>query len=170
MTRKQQLLSVLALLLLVGVAKLGQELYRWYAFPEERAVLARLEHALEYEALGVILTQLRVDTLRAEIRARDEALGISRDDLDRFERDAAAGPISEGFARAYRVDLRAHNRRVAERNELLNELLGSVQVNQEHVSRFNVLADSVRLIAARLGEPYYSVPTPAELADRRGLE
>ena len=42
-----------------------------------------------------------------------------------------------------------------------------VNNNHHYVDRYNLLADSMRSVAGRMGEPYYPIRTPAEIATSR---
>jgi hypothetical protein len=58
---------------------------------------------------------------------------------------------------------------VSERNELFADWRATVEANHEHVRRYNRLVDEIREGAARMGEAYFPIPSPAEVAYRRGL-
>ena len=57
---------------------------------------------------------------------------------------------------------------MSERNALYREWRGLVDSNRTYVERYNVIVDSIRAAATAMGEPYYPIPTPAEIAARRG--
>jgi hypothetical protein len=170
MMRRQRLIGFTVLLVFLGLAKLGQQLYRWYAFQDERAEIERLEADLEEAALGVVRTQLRADHLRREVDRDDRELAVRREALDRLERQVVRGPpIPSGVEAGYRRDLRAYNTEVAARNQRFREWLAVVDQNHGYVARYNELADSIRGLAERMGEPYYPIASPAEIAHRSGL-
>lgn len=171
MKRRERILTLVAVLLLIGAFKLGQQVYRWHAYAGERSEIARLEGELEEAAIGVIRTQLRADTLRREIEDADHDLGASRGELERAERRFVTQPVSRSAESAYRRNLADHNQRVARRNELFRDWRDTVDRNHLFVDRYNLLVDSIRGLAERMGEPYYPIRSPAEIAagvDPRG--
>jgi hypothetical protein len=169
MRRSERLLAIAAVVLLIGAVKLVQYTYTWYAYAEERRRIVALEDRVEDAGLGVVLTQIRADSLRAAIEAIDSELASQRNDLDSYERRAARGRISSGIEATYREDLASYNRGVRERNELFRRWDATVGENHAQVGRYNTLADSVRTLAAQIGDPYYPIPSPAEIADREGI-
>jgi hypothetical protein len=165
--RRHQLLGLaVAVLLLVGI-QLAREAFRWYAYAEERSAVQRLVGELEEAGVEVVRTQLRADTLRHEIEAADRALGEVRAEVAAYERQARSGSISPRLYPGYRDRVEEFNRRVAQRNARLEEWEETILRNHRAVGRYNLMADSIRWYTARMGEPYYSIPTPAELAARR---
>jgi hypothetical protein len=167
--RNQRLLALVALLSFVAAIKLGQQLYRWAAFGEERARISALDSSLQEAGLGVISTQVRSDSIRAVIASIDEQLTVSRDRLDRYERQAAERSISTSTERAYRRELADHNANIRRRNQLFREWADIIDVNHVHVERYNTIVDSIRGLAADMGEPYYPILSPAEIASRNGV-
>ncbi len=166
MRLRDRILAILGVLLLIAGIKIGQQLYRYYVFADERLEIVRLEDEVDYEGLGVISTQLRADTLRQEIDAADVWLRSARQTLDRTERELLRGPVSADVERAYRNDLTRYNERVNERNVLFQEWRATVESNHVHVERYNLLVDSIRRLATVMGEPYYPIMSPAEIAVR----
>lgn len=166
MTYRDRILAVAAVVLLMALVKVGQQLYRYYAFSEERIAIVRLESGVDREGLGVITTQLRADTLRLEIDAADAGLGASRDALDRLERAVLDGGATPDTERAYQRQLVEYNQGVGRRNALFEEWRSTVERNHAHVERYNLLVDSIRALAATIGEPYYPILSPAEIAAR----
>jgi hypothetical protein len=160
-------------LLLVVVAivtvKVGQEAYRWHAFEGEREQIREMTVRLEEHGYQVIRTHLRVDSLRASIERSDAALDSARRTLDAYERRATLGRLDPEASRRYREELDVFNAAVSERNTRMYEWESALGENHEVVARYNRLADSVRAVAARMGDPYYDVPAPVEMAARRGL-
>lgn len=156
-----------ALLAALVIARAGQQVYRWQTFGPERASIGRLEGELESAGLGVIQSQIEADSLRALLESLDVELRDSRGRLDLLERSAlntrARGSVS-GYYRA----LEAHNRRVRTRNELFASWRRSLESNQEFVERYNLVADSIRFLAESMGEMYYPIRTPAEIAVENG--
>lgn len=169
MRRNQRVLALVALLTFIAATKLGQQIYRWAAFGEERERISALDRSLEEAGLGVIATQVRSDSIKAVIASIEEELTVSRDRLDRYERQASARAISTSVERAYRRELAAHNANIGRRNDLFRSWAGVVDVNHVHVERYNALVDSIRDLAADMGEPYYPILSPAEIASRNGV-
>jgi hypothetical protein len=165
--RRHQLLSLaLVLALLVGI-QVAREAFRWYAYAEERGAVRRLGPELEEAGVAVVRTQVRADTLRREIEAADRELGQARAEVAAYERHIRNGTIPGHLYPAYRESVEEFNRRVARRNARVAELEETIRRNHEAVARYNLVADSIRWYTRRMGEPYYSIPTPAELASGR---
>jgi hypothetical protein len=162
------------LLLLIAAAapaaNLGRQLYRWIAFGEERQVLGDLRPALEGSALEVMRTQLLADSLRGAIRELDGELNADRVTLARLERSAQGRGLPPRIYEQYTARLEAYNRKVDLRNGHYDRWRGVVNRNHEAVTRYNLLADSMRAVGRRMGEDYLSIPTPAEVAVRHGLD
>jgi hypothetical protein len=167
MRRRDRLLAVLAALLLIALFKFGQQLYSYWAYHEERVELVRLEEEIGASGLGVIDTQVRADSIRSAIEKADLHLRTARNALDRFERQVLAGPVTMAVERGYRQELDAYNRLVNERNAMFSEWRDAVDRNHEYVEEYNLLVDSIRKVAAVIGEPFYPIASPAELAARR---
>jgi hypothetical protein len=168
MRQRQRVLALLAVLLVVVFAKLAQQLYRFVAFGDERTQLARLEAEVETAGLRVVSSLVLADTLRVNILERDTALATSRADLERLERQMLSGVgTSPSAQQSYREMLMAYNRRVAERNDLIRQYYAALDTNRIYLERYSVVADSIRAVAAAMGEPFYPVPIPAEIAASR---
>jgi hypothetical protein len=159
------------LLMLFGVAgvKLGQEIYRWAAFGEERQQLVALRERVIDAGAEVIRTSTLTDSLKAEIDGVDRELAQQRRSVERYDRYAHGGALPAHLYPSYRAELDRFNRHVEARNQQAERWKAVVESNHEAVRRYNALADSIRTIAARLGEEYYSVPLPAEAAVARGF-
>jgi hypothetical protein len=167
-TPRTRLLLVVASLILA--ANLGRQLYRWAAFADERQTLGRLSGELESVALDVMRTQLLADSLRTAILSLDAELRERRRDLARLERRSESGSLSALLYDEYRRRLDAYNETVVARNGRYERWAEVVNRNHEAVRGYNLLADSVRAIGRRMGEPYLSIPSPAEVAVRNGLD
>lgn len=160
------------LLLVLGaivLGKLAQEAYDWYAYGEERARLARLEPELTEIGLEVVLSQLRADSLRGVIDAKDRELAEKRTALEAYDRYQQNGRLSPALFRRYKRDLANYNAHVEARNGLLDEWRAAIGRNEKVVAAYNELADRIREIAGSMGEAYYPLPTPAEIASARGI-
>ncbi|CAN5535813.1 hypothetical protein BH24GEM3_BH24GEM3_09430 [soil metagenome] len=161
--------GLLLILALVVAAQLGRALYRWFEFGEERAQLTALREQVVDAGVEVLRTQARADTLRGRIREEDEALETRRRTIERYSSYARNGGLSAQLYGAYRAELEQFNARVRERNRRADEWAEVVARNQEAVRRYNLLADSIRALAASIGDPYYPVPLPVEAAAERGI-
>lgn len=168
MNRRDRLVALVAALLLLAGAKIGQQIYRWYAFAPERAAIARLEGELENAALGVVATQVRADTLQRFLESLDLELRDARGKLDLVERGARAGRVDGADATLYFRELQRYNDQVVRRNELFQQWRETLENNHRFVDRYNLTADSIRTLAEAMGEPYYPIRTPAEIAVIRG--
>lgn len=166
MSGRARTLVLLATVVLVIGGRIGYQLLNWYRSAPDRELLISLEAELEDAAVGLITTQVASDTLKEAIESADIDLGRSRQLLDNLE----ARPGFRGGADAtYLRELREFNRKVAARNRMVEDWREAVANNHTHVDRYNLLADSIRSVARRMGEPYYSVRTPAEIATARGV-
>jgi len=166
MRRRDRFLSVVLVLLLVAGVKFAQQLYHYYAFSEERVELVRLQGLMETEGLGVIGTQLPADSLRLLIEAADEKLESVRGHLDRIERRLSLGASGVRDESTYRDELAGYDALVSARNASFLDWRAIVDSNHAHVDRYNLLADSIRRLATGIGEPYFPIPSPAEIAVR----
>jgi predicted nucleic acid-binding Zn-ribbon protein len=167
MTHRERLISMLVVLLLLAGAKLVQQLYSFYASKEERIEIARLEMGIEDAGFGIISTQIEADSLLEEVRRLDEELRAGRTRIEELERRLVGGSVTLAEERSYRERLAAHNGRVDERNAIYRRWRATVDNNSTYVERYNAIADSIRALANALGEPYYPILSPAEIAVRR---
>ncbi len=170
MTYGHRILAVASVVLLMALVKIGQQLYSYYAFSEERVAIVRLEADVDREGLGVITSQLRADGMRIEIDAADADLGESREELDRLERAVLSGRANPETQRVYQRLFAEYNQAVGRRNALFEEWRTAVEGNHAHVERYNLLVDSIRALATLIGEPYYPILSPAEIAARYEAE
>lgn len=149
---------------------LGRQAYRWIAYEEERGELRRLGEALDASALEVMRTQLRADSLRGVIERFDDTLRAERREILAMERRADAFGLPPAIYEEYRSGLAGYNRRVGARNGAYDRWREVVASNHRFVDRYNALADSMRRLGRRMGEPYLAIPSPAEIAVRHGLD
>jgi hypothetical protein len=156
------------LLVIVGV-KLSEQVYRWLAFGDEREQVVVLRDSLVVAGAEIVRTRTASDSMRAVMRAEDAALEEELRALRRYNRQARDGALPPDLYARYREELTRHNLHVTERNARLRDWQQILARNHSAVDRYNVLADSIREIATRMGDPYYAVPTPAEAAVERGL-
>lgn len=167
-TARTRVLLVVAGLLLA--LNLGREVYRWVAFADERDQLRRVGAELDSAALAVMRTQILADSLRVTIRQLDRELETERGALADVERRAEDGGLPPLLYDEYREMLAQYNRKVAARNGGYDRWRGVVTRNHGAVRSYNALADSIRGIGSRMGEPYIAIPSPAEVAVRHGLD
>lgn len=156
------------LLVVIGV-KLTDSAYKWARYGPEREQVKRMRAELVDAGAGIVRTRQASDSMRAVLRAEDEALEREQQALRRYDDYAHDGALPTGLYERYRADLTRYNDHVAARNARLSawqEVLGR---NHAVVGRYNLLSDSIRDLATRMGDPYYEVPTPAEAAIERGL-
>ncbi|CAN5623549.1 hypothetical protein BH23GEM8_BH23GEM8_09010 [soil metagenome] len=166
---RSRLGALVLVLTVVILLKFGQEGYRWHAYSGEREQLREISVRLEDAGHTVIRTQIRADSLRDSVLASDSLLATARASLQNYEAHAERGRLSTGLYDRYSRELAHFNRIVGERNGRLSEWESAIEQNHEVVARYNRLADSLRSVAASMGEPYYDVPSPVEMAARRGL-
>lgn len=161
--------SVLAVVALVVGLKVAHELYRWVIYADERARLRELTTAIDSAGVRVVRTQLETDSLQSTIEALDRGLDSARRAVAAYERKSVDGKIPERLYAAYRRRLDAYNQAVRRRNGKLDEWRTVVESNHTAADRYNLLADSMRAVAASMGDPYYQVPSPVELAVQHGI-
>ena len=167
-TPRARLLLLAASVILA--ANLGRQLYRWAAFADERTMLGGLGAELESVALEVMRTQLLADSLRTAIHSLDADLRERRRILARLERRSEIGALSPMLYEEYRRGLEDYNETVSGRNARYERWVEVVNRNHDAVRGYNLLADSMRVVGRRMGEPYLSIPSPAEVAVRHGLD
>lgn len=156
------------LLAVVGV-KVSEQLYRYVAFRDERQAVGVLRDRLLDAGARLELARADHRRHRDALAAEDDRLETERKRLMRLQRGVEVGPVSEAQYEQYRMALEAYNRHVVDRNGRHQEYQavrdGWVRSMEDYAS----LADSLQEIARRMGEPYYSVPTPLEAAVARGV-
>lgn len=160
------LLSVLGLVILFLVAR---ELYRWVAYREERALIVALRTDVVDAGARVTVTRQQLDSLRTALASVDARLQREVDVLRGYERRARHRRLPPDVYEKYLRDRARYEQVLEERNALVRTMSGVLDVNHSAVERYNTLADSVRAVAARVGDPYYRVPLPVEAAMERGI-
>jgi hypothetical protein len=160
---------LLLVLAAVIALKLGQQLFRYYAYQEERAALANMRERLVDAGVEVVTTRVRADSMRAELESTDRKLKEGHRSVNRYGRFAQDGALPNEVYSSYRKDLLRYNERVTERNQRLREYQTVVDRNHIATERYNRLSDSIAALAARIGDPYYPIPKPVEAAAERGL-
>lgn len=167
--RGQRIAALLALAGALILGKVAQQVYRWYAFREERAQLGALRVELVDAGADLFRVQARLDTLHREIAREDSVLRVEEKRVTRYDRYAKDGELTEGLYGVYRRDLDRYNEHVRDRNTRFEAWRRAIGAESVAVARYNLLSDSVSRIAARMGDPYYPIPRPVEAAAERGL-
>ena len=160
---------LLFLLLVIAGVKLSEEVYRWLAFGEERTLVKTLREQLVSAGAEIMVTRQASDSMRAVLHEEDARLAREQRELRRYDGFARDGALPSDLYARYRADLAEYNLHVTERNGRLRDWQEVLARNHTAVDRYNQLADSLRELATRMGDPYYAVPTPAEAAGERGL-
>lgn len=167
--RGQRIVALLALAGALILGKVAQQVYRWYAFREERAQLGALRVELVDAGADLFRVQARLDTLHREIAREDSVLRVEERRVTRYDRYARDGQLTEGLYSVYRRDLDRYNEHVRGRNARFEAWRRTIGAESVAVARYNLLSDSVSRIAARMGDPYYPIPRPVEAAAERGI-
>jgi len=160
---------LLFLLLVILGVKLSDSVYRWLRFGPEREQVKTLRTELVDAGARMVRTRQESDSMRAVLRQADAALEHEQQALRRYDALAHDGALPPELYEQYRAELTRYNAHVAERNARLGDWQEILARNHEAVTRYNVLGDSIRDLAARMGDPYYAVPSPAEAAVERGI-
>lgn len=156
------------LLVIVGI-KLSDSVYRWLRFGPERQQVKALRVQLVDAGAQMVRTRQESDSMRAVLHAADAALEAEQQALRRYDALAHDGALPPDVYERYRVELTRYNAHVGDRNARLSGWQEILDRNHAAVQRYNLLSDSMRNLAARMGDPYYSVPSPAEAAIERGV-
>jgi len=156
------------LLVVIGV-KLTDSAYKWLRYGPEREQVRRMRAELVEAGAGIVRTRQASDSMRALLRGEDEALEREQRALRRYDDFAHDGALPTGLYERYRAELTRYNDHVAARNARLSQWQEVLARNHAVVARYNLLSDSIRDLATRMGDPYYEVPTPAESAIERGV-
>ncbi|HET7463227.1 MAG TPA: hypothetical protein VFJ82_18375 [Longimicrobium sp.] len=156
------------LLVVIGI-KLTDSAYKWARYGPEREQVKRMRAQLVDAGASIVRTRQASDSMRAVLRAEDEALEREQRALRRYDDYAHDGALPTGLYERYRAELTRYNEHVASRNARLSEWQDVLERNHTVVSRYHLLSDSIRDLATRMGDPYYEVPTPAEAAIERGV-
>ncbi|HET6231691.1 MAG TPA: hypothetical protein VFE05_16575 [Longimicrobiaceae bacterium] len=144
-------------------------LYRWAAFRDERALIVRLRREVVDAGAEVTLTRAQMETLRTHIEAADSVIRGDVDALERYTAIAQNGMLPPPVYQRYEQQRRRYEEHLAERDAMFARLKSVLVRNHASVGRYNLLSDSIRSLAARIGDPYYHVPLPVEAAAERGL-
>lgn len=167
MTHRDRFVAMLVVLLLLAGAKVAQQLFRFYASRDERVEIARLELRIGDAGAGIVATKVRADSLRAAVESMDNELRAGRDRLELTERRLLSGPATAAQENAYLEELGIHNDLVTGRNAVYREWRASVDSHGNFIRSYNAIVDSIRSLAVAIGEPYYPISSPAEIATER---
>lgn len=165
----KRLHPLLFLLLVIAGVKLSEQVYRWLAYGEERAAVKEMREQLVTAGSDIVVLRAASDSMRAVMQAHDAGLEREHRSLQRYNLLARDGTLPPDLYARYRRDLARYNLHVTERNSRLRDWQEVQARYNAAADRYNLLADSIRQLAARMGEPYYAVPTPAEAAIERGV-
>lgn len=159
---------LLLLLAVIGV-KMSEQLYRYVAFRDERAQVAVLQERLLDAGAALEVARGEQRAARGRLEREDAGLQAERAQLMRLQRALENGPVGEAAYERYLAALERYNVHVVERNHRSQELEAIRTRMHAAGEAYLALADSVTALAARMGESYYSVPTPLEAAAKRGV-
>lgn len=166
----ERLRALLVLLAAVVAIKLLPEVYRWAAYGEERQQLASLRSRAVAAGTELVVARSRLDTLRGRIERVDRSLEGDRSSMLRYGGYAdATGALPPSLYRRYVEQVDGYNRRVASRNADWEAYVAARERSRSALERYQAHADSARRLAARIGDPYYQVPSPIEAAAERGV-
>jgi hypothetical protein len=167
--RNTRWIGLLVFVLAVGAIQVLENLYRWYSFREERVHLTELREELVEEGAEMIRAQLEAEQVRMLISATDSMLDSRRREVEANRYRGWSGRYSRVHYTSYVKDVDTFNQAIRQRNVRLQELNAIVHRRNAAATRYYLLADSIRALAVRAGEPYFSVPIPAQAAAERGI-
>lgn len=163
---------LLGVVVIVGFLILGRvayEVYRWYAYADERTQIEQMTIELDSVGLKVVTTHLAIDSIGAVIDRTDRGLDTRRSDLEARGRRALNGGMEPGVYESFRADAGALETAIGDRNNLVEVMNRIVAEHRTAVARFNELADSILMLATEMGYPDYPLPTAAEIAIEHGI-
>ena len=166
---KERLQVLLAMLGLIVTFLVGRELYYWVAYREEREEIVALRVQVVDAGARVTTTRQQLDSLRAVLSEVDRRLDREIRVLRGYERRARHRLLPPDVYQEYLRDRTRYEEVLRERNQVMRHVSGVLGDNHTAVGRYNPLADSIRAVAVRIGEPYYRVPLPIEAAAERGI-
>jgi hypothetical protein len=160
---------LLLILAVISGLWLSQQLWRWAVYGEERALVRGMRPELVEVGADIVRTRMASDSMRKVMGAEDNALEAEQQELRRYNRLARNGTLPLDLYQGYKRDLARYNEHVTHRNARLRDWQEILTRNHAAVDRYNVLADSVRVLTTRMGDPFYPVPSPLDAAVERGL-
>jgi hypothetical protein len=166
---RPRVLGLLVFVLAIALIQIAESLYFWYSYHEERLHLVELREELVDEGAEMIRAQLEAEQIREHLAVADSLLTQRRLQMGEVWGSARSGARVRSAYAAGLQELDAINLEIRRRNERLDRLNSTVRRRNEAAVRYHVLADSIRSLAVRAGEPYFSVPIPAQAAAERGI-
>lgn len=154
--------GALLLLVFTMLAAVAIEAGDWMIHGEDRREMSALRRELVTAGHRLIVERARADTLRQVIESYDQDLASRVEELDRFGRRASDGMLPHHLFPAYSAVLEEYRAEVEERNRLYEEWTAVHARYQAASELYRTLADRLLRTAARVGEDYPSVPSPAE--------
>jgi RNA polymerase sigma factor (TIGR02999 family) len=128
---------------IVGL-KLSDQVYRWLAYGPERARVRELRGELVDAGAQIVRTRQQSDSMRAVLRAEDEALEREVRTLRRYDDYARDGVLPADLYVRYRAELNRYNEHVSARHAKLEDWREVLDRNHSAVSRYTLLADRAR--------------------------
>lgn len=165
----EHLRFLLVVFLGVVVLLVGRETYRWFAYADERNALLAMRPEIVNAGAEAVRTREQTDSLRARVDSLNRDLDRRGEGLRRYGRIAVNGLLPPDVYRLYARDRRAYEQVLSRRDEWYAAWKNSYERNRAAVRRYAVLADSMRDVALRMGDPYYHVPMPVEAALEKGV-
>ena len=165
----EQTRFLLSLLGLIVALLVGRELYQYVAYRDDRALLVGLREQVIDAGAELTRTRQEADSLRALVDDADRRLEGEVRVLRRYNRMARGGLLPPDVYARYERDRARYEQILEQRNGWFEEWKGVLSRSHVAVDRYNLLADSITNVAARIGDPYYAVPRPAEAAAQRGV-
>ncbi len=154
------------LLAVVGV-KLSEQVYGLVAHREERALARGLRVRLLDAGTEVVARRQDADSLKRLLEAEDRRLEREHRTVRWYSRSAGQGRLGPEEYERYAGEVTRYNQHVVERNAVLRHLETAHERQMAAYARYGGLADSLQLLAVRMKQPYYQVPSPLEAADER---
>jgi hypothetical protein len=160
---------LLLLALALIVFQVTRHLYDWHRHRDERVALVELRERVVDAGADLVKLQLEAKEIRAWLAAEDARLDGKRRAVESYGRYASGNTLPQHVFPFYQRDVDELNARIGIRNQKLEELRAAVARKQSATDRYNLLADSMRTLAVAAGDPYHSIPIPAEAAAQRGV-
>lgn len=166
---KEQIRFVLLVVGALAALVLGREVYRWYAFQEERRALVGLREEVVDAGAEIIRSRVRLDTVTQRMDSVSAVVRQHEVTLRRYRRYVRDGMLPTDIYADYEQDRVRFEAAARERDAWQRRFAELAGRERGAVRRYNVLADSMRVLADRIGEPYLRIPAPIEAAAERGV-
>ena len=151
------------------VFNVGREAYRWYAFKDERTAIVRLRKEVVDAGAELTFNREQLNVLRQRVEKADSSLNQDVEVLRRYSLQADGGMLPPPMYGRYVQDRQRYEQELGQRQQWFEEWERVQGRYHVCVDRYTTLADSIRNLATRIGDPYYHVPLPVEAAAERGL-